>query len=125
MKYPFMSPCFQSLCGFSPEVSLLYAAYGKVLIFFIQSATICLLIRAFSPLTFKVGIDRYVLISILVFVFQLVFINSLSLFISFSFCFSHCGLMILFYIMLCFLSFWFLCICYRFLICGFHAVHMC
>ena len=39
--------------------------------FFIQLAALCLLIGVFSPLTFKVIIDRYVLIAILVLVFQL------------------------------------------------------
>ena len=36
--------------------------------FFIQSATLCLLVGAFSPLTFKVIIDSYVLIAILLLV---------------------------------------------------------
>ena len=39
--------------------------------FFIESASLCLLIWAFSPLTFKGIIDRYVLIAILNLVFQL------------------------------------------------------
>ena len=42
--------------------------------FLIQSATLCLLSRAFNPLTFKVIIDRYVLISIVLnLVFQLIY----------------------------------------------------
>ena len=40
--------------------------------FFIQSAPLCLLIGAFSPLTFKVIVDRYVLSAILNLVFQLI-----------------------------------------------------
>ena len=39
---------------------------------FIQSATLCLLNGAFSPLTFKVIIDKYVFNAILNFVFQLI-----------------------------------------------------
>ena len=42
---------------------LLYAAYIWVL-FFIQSAALCLLTDVFSPLTFKVAIDKSVLIAI-------------------------------------------------------------
>ena len=41
------------------------------LVFYIHSATLCLLIRAYSPLTFKVIVDRYVLIAILFIVFFL------------------------------------------------------
>ena len=40
--------------------------------FFIQSASLCLLIRAFSPLTFKVTIDRMFIYCILNFLFQLI-----------------------------------------------------
>ena len=40
--------------------------------FFIQSSTLCLLIKAFSPLTFKVIIDKYVIIDILNLIFQLI-----------------------------------------------------
>ena len=40
--------------------------------FFIQSVTLCLLIEIWSPLTFKVIIDKYVFIAILVLVFQLI-----------------------------------------------------
>ena len=47
---------------------------------FIQSATLCLLIGAFSPLTFKVIIDRYVFIDILNLVFQLILCFSFLLF---------------------------------------------
>lgn len=40
--------------------------------FIIQSAILCPLIGAYSPLTFKVSTDRYVLIGILMLVFQLI-----------------------------------------------------
>ena len=46
----------------------------------IQSATLCLLIGAFHPLTFKVIIDRYVFIAILNLVFQLILCLSFLLF---------------------------------------------
>ena len=39
--------------------------------FFVHSATLCLLIGAFNPFTFKVIIDRYVVIDILLFIFFL------------------------------------------------------
>ena len=39
--------------------------------FFIHSAILCLLVGAFSPLTFKVIIDRYALIDILLLIFKL------------------------------------------------------
>ena len=50
--------------------------------FYIQSATLCLLIGAFSPLTLKVIIDKYVFITTLNLVFQL---NLCSSFVPFSF----------------------------------------
>ena len=48
--------------------------------FFIQSATLCLLIGAFSPLTFKVIVDRYIFTAILNLVFQLILCFSSFLF---------------------------------------------
>ena len=62
--------------------------------FFIQSATLCHLIRTSSPLTFKVIADRNILIAILLIVFWL-FCSS-SLFFTSSFSFFSCGLMISF-----------------------------
>ena len=47
------------------------AAYCRLL-FFIQSATLSLLVGAFSTLTFKVIIDKYVFITLLNPVFQLI-----------------------------------------------------
>ena len=41
--------------------------------FLLRSATLCLLIEAFNPFTFKVIIDRYVVIIILLFVFFIFF----------------------------------------------------
>ena len=55
--------------------------------FIIQSVSICLLIRAFSPLTFKVIINKYVFIAILSLSSSWFCISSLFL----SFCFSFCG----------------------------------
>ena len=57
----------------------------------LSSATVCLLIGAFSPLTFQIIIDRYVLIPILLVVFQLFAILCLFLlFLSFFFFFCRC-----------------------------------
>ena len=58
------------VCVFHPEVSLFGAAYFRFL-FSIHSATVYLLIEGFSLLTFKVITDRYVIIAIPVFIFQL------------------------------------------------------
>ena len=56
MNYLSLSLHFQSMCILCPKVVLLYTAYCRLLGFFflIQSATLCLLIGAFSPLIFKV-----------------------------------------------------------------------
>ena len=66
MKYLFQSPHFQSVCVLCPKMGLFGAAYcvGFYLLF-TASATLCLLIGAFSPLTFKAVVNRYVFISIL------------------------------------------------------------
>ena len=79
--------------------------YGSC--FFMQSATLCLLIGAFSPLTFKVTIDKCMYLLPFYYLFSDGFCNSF-LFISSSFCFSFCGLMFFFCIVFEFLSFWFL-----------------
>ena len=86
--------------------------------FIIQSVSICLLIRAFSPLTFKVIINKYVFIAILSLSSSWFCISSLFL----SFCFSFCGWMVFFCIMLEFLSF--LCLC-MFLIRGKPGFQVC
>ena len=61
MNYLSSSLRFQSMCVLCPKVGLLQTAYCRLLVFclfvclfFIKSATLCLLIRAFSPLIFKV-----------------------------------------------------------------------
>ena len=66
--------------------------------FLIQSATLCLLIGAFSPLTFKVIIDKYVFIAILNLVFLLIICFS---FVPFFFFFFFFGWMISFILWLC------------------------
>ena len=91
--------------------------------YFIQSAILCLLIGSFSSLTFKTIIDRYVLIAIILLVFQL-FCGS-SLFFCSSSSYFPGILMIFFSGMFVFLSLLFLCIYCRFLICGYHGVHIC
>ena len=73
MKCLFHSLIF-NLCVFSSEVSFLHVAYWRVRFLKkknIQSATLFLLTGAFSPLTFKVVIDRYILVVILLLVFWL------------------------------------------------------
>ena len=74
-----------------------------------HSATLCILIGAFSALTFKVIIDMYVLIAFCL----LFFIVFVILLCSFLLLFP-CGLMIFFMVMFGFL--YFLCIFYRFLV---------
>ena len=69
---PFSSLCFQSLCVFWSEVSLLETPYGRAC-FVIHSITTCLLIGAFNPFAFKVIIYRCVFIAILLFIFVSVF----------------------------------------------------
>ena len=61
------------------------------LIFLIYSTTLCILIGAFSPFTFKVIIDMYFLTAILFIVFCVVFV---VLFVS-SFFLFYCDLMIM------------------------------
>ena len=57
----FPSPHFQSVCVPWSEMCLLQKAYiGSG--FLIHSASLCLLVGIFNPLTFKVIIDRYDLI---------------------------------------------------------------
>ena len=63
-EYLFPSPYFQSMCVLCPKVGLLWqhiVVCWFCFVFLIQSATLCLLIGTFSPLTFKVIIDRYLL----------------------------------------------------------------
>ena len=83
--------------------------------FFIQSATLCLLIGAFSPLTFKVIIDRCVFIATFTPCFP---VDSVFLF------FSFFGWMISFYLMLVssFKFLWMKCLV---LICGCPVFQVC
>ena len=55
-----------------PQGECMVGSRLKDFAFLSQSATLCLLIGAFSPLTFQVIIDRYVFISILSLIFQLI-----------------------------------------------------
>ena len=75
---------FQFVCVPRIEVGLLKTAYyGSC--FCIHSASLCLLVGAFSPLTFKVIIDMYVLIATLLIaldLFLLLFFSSLHLLFS-------------------------------------------
>lgn len=89
--------------------------------FIIQSATICHLTGAFSPLTFEVIIDRYVFMACLTLFSSWYYISSLFL----SFCFSSCSLMIFFWAMLTFSSFWFFWINCMFLVCDFPVFQVC
>ena len=74
--YPFT---FNLCVSFAPrQVSCIQHIVGSC--FFIQSATLCLLIGEFSPLTFKVIIDKYVFVAILNLVFQLILCFSFVLF---------------------------------------------
>ena len=59
----FPSLYFLSICIFQSEMVLLEAAYIWIL-FLIDSATLCLLVGAFKPFTFKLIIDRYVFSSV-------------------------------------------------------------
>ena len=56
MEYLFLSPHFQSVCVPRSEVGLcrqhMYGSY-----FYIHSASLCLLVGAFNPFTFKVIIE--------------------------------------------------------------------
>ena len=83
------------------------------LFFFHTSTNLCLLIGEFGLFTFKVVVDRYVLIAILLIAFWL-FCGS-SLFLSSSLAFLPCTLTA-FYITLRFLSHYLLCVYYRFLL---------
>ena len=68
MEYLFPFSHFYLFCVFSSEVNLFFVAYRCI---FVYLVTLCILIGAFSPLRFKVVIDRYVIISILLLVFWL------------------------------------------------------
>ena len=70
-KYLFPSLFFQFTCAFLPK-GIICRQHIIRSCFLIQSATLYLSIGAFSPLTFKVIIDRYVFIAFLNLVFQVI-----------------------------------------------------
>lgn len=102
MKNLFPYPHLQSVC-LSPWSESLVGSILYVLGLKRKNPTchLCLLIGILSSLTFKIIIDKYILIAILILVFQFFFAHSL-------FCFSFCGLMGFFCSILEFLSFLFM-----------------
>ena len=119
MKYLFPSPHFQSVFVVLKWVSCKQHMNGSC--YFIQTATLYLLIGAFSPLTFKVIMDSYVLIAI--FNLFTVCFHSSSLFfhlplgpalVVWWFSLVEC---------LCFFLL-FLCIYCQLFICGYHGIHI-
>lgn len=63
MENLFPALCFQSLCVFRSEMTLIQAAYLWAF-FLLHSASLYILIGPFNPFTFQVTVDRYVLISL-------------------------------------------------------------
>ena len=113
MEFVFTSSYFQSVCVFRSEVvSYRQHIYGSS--FYIHSATLCLLTRAFSPFRFIVIIDRYALIVILCLVLGCFCSSFLFLYY---FALFSCDLIIIFIVMFGFLSLFCVCIYYRFNIC--------
>ena len=82
-----------SVRGYSSEASLAGSTDSYLVL--IHSATVCLLIGALGPLTFKVIIDGYVLTVILLFssVFLFLFFFYCSIFLSSSLVLFLCDLM--------------------------------
>ena len=70
MEYFLLSCHFQLVCVPESEVGLLKTAYIWIL-FLYPFSQLCLLVGAFSPFTFKVIIDLYVLIAILLTILDL------------------------------------------------------
>ena len=105
IKYIFLSPHFQFICVLCPKVGLLWTVYCRLFFFFWSSLPLHLLLGAFSPLTFKVIIGKYVFIAILNLVFQLILCSPLVIlfyFIGFFLCL--CPLFIFYK---CVVWFWF------------------
>ena len=73
-KISFPFPYFQSVCVFQSETSCRQLTYGSC--FLTHSATLCLLIGAFNLFTFKVIVNRYVVLEILLFIFIFLFFLS-------------------------------------------------
>ena len=111
MKYLFSSFCFQSICVFRSYMTVSYRQHIHVTLVLIHLATLCLLSGAFSQITFKVIIDRSVLIAILLVVFWL-FCS--SLFLSFSLVLFPGDLMTFFNVTFSFFPIYVLCIYYGF-----------
>ena len=118
-----VTPAFFSLLFawnifFNPYTSILCMSLGLKWVscrrhidgscFFIHSATLCLLIGAFSTFIFKLSIDRYVLTAILLSVFWLFFSSSMNLSSSINF---SCYLRIFFSVVMDFFFFIFLFFC--------------
>ena len=100
MEYLFPSPHFQSVCVTSDLNWVFCRQHIYESCFCIHLATLCLLIGALSPFTFKVMTVRYVFIGILLIVFWVIFVVLFSFF-----CSLPCDLMTIFSVMFGFLSF--------------------
>lgn len=118
-EYLFPSLHCQSISVFRSELNLLFAAYTWLCrsYFFILAITLCLLTGEFRPLVFKLVIDRYVLIAILL---MIAFVVSCSSFFS---CSLSLRLMTFFSAILGFPPPYFQSIFYRILVCGYHVVY--
>ena len=88
--------------------------------FLIHTATLCLLTEEFISFTFKVIIDKYVLIDILLLIFCFPFVAPLS----FSFALFFCGLVTFFSVMFRYFSHYILCIYSKFLLCDCSEIYI-
>ena len=111
MEYVIPSFHFQFVYVFRSE---LQAACIWVLFLYPFNHSVCF--GVFSSFTFKVIIDRYILMAFFVIVFCLFFVVLLLL--------SSLVILSIFGVMFGFLSLYFLCIYCRFLVCGYHEVHI-
>ena len=118
-EIPLTIPSF-SVCVFTSEVSCGWHIYGSHFLFFfffvfIHSATLCLLIGVFSPFTFKVIIDKYILIAISLIVWGYFVVLAFFLLLLFS------SLVIWWlFLVLCLDYFHYVSIYHRYLVCGYH-----
>ena len=118
LRYPFSIPSLSVCVSFA----LKWTSCRQHIVdscFIIQSATVCLLIGAFNPLTFKVIIDKYIVYCHFNLVFQLI----LYFFCSFFFPFVVWCYVCWFFLCLC--SSWCLWIDYMFFICGYAVFQAC
>ena len=120
IKYLFPSTHFQSVYVFRPEVSISEVPFEGFL-FFVQSATLCLLTRAFSPVInkFLMGMSLLLLYPPLPVVF-ITFICSFLLFV-----FLLTVWWFSFVIWSSFFLFGFCASIVCFLIYGYHGIHIC